>query len=454
MRITDPSPFDVTPRTRVGSLAARVLVDPRDAPMLALILVLGTVLLPFAAYLFLHPGYPLALIGPYAAILLFYVGPFTGLIHEMSHRTIFRSWAKPVMHALVLGLLAPLYGLGPSLFRTHHVGMHHPENNLADDLTSTQPYRRDSVLGFTRYYFLFLFLTLPELLAYQRRHGHGRMMRETIRGGVLHAVLVAAAMFANWRAALPLLIGSIAVTRFVLAAGNWAQHAFIDREDPADPLRNSTTCINTRFNHVAFNGGYHTTHHERVRAHWSERPALLARDLERYRSRGAVVFEGIDFGVLFLALMTKRYAFLARHRVLFGDAPRDQAAIVVELRRRTEPIPLRLRDSGTRRALAEEHEDRQTQAADAPHGGADREESAPHRGKKSQEAPPRREEARRRETDGASRQTDPQEGRRGPTAQTRHVARASTGDLIASVKDKSARRRRGPRCTPGPRPLR
>ncbi|HEY1956885.1 MAG TPA: fatty acid desaturase [Polyangiaceae bacterium] len=302
-----------------------------------MILVLTSVLLPFAAYLFLHPDCPAALLIPYAALLLFYVGPFTGLVHEMSHRKIFRSRA---LQLLVLGILGPLYGLGPSLFRTHHVGMHHPENNLADDLTSTETYRRDSIVDFGQYYFRFLFLTLPELLAYLRRHRRSRMMRQTIGGGAFHVLIVALGLFVNWRAALPLLIGSIVVTRFVLAAGNWAQHAFIDPADPADPLCNSTTCINTRFNHVAFNGGYHTTHHERVGAHWSERPAILARDLDRYRSRGAVVFEGIDFGVVFLALMAKRHVFLARHRVHFGGARRDSEAIVAELRQRTRPIRL------------------------------------------------------------------------------------------------------------------
>ena len=338
MVITDPSPADVLPRTLLGRLVARVLVDPRDAPMLRLILVLASLLVPFALYLFLHPGYPWALLTPYGAILLWYVGPFTGLVHEMSHRAIFRPWARPVFHFLVLGVLGPLYGLGPSLFRTHHVGMHHPENNLAGDLTSTQPYRRDSALHFGKYYVRFLFLTLPELLAYQWRRKHTRMMRETLGGCAFHALLVGCGLVVSWRAALPLWVVSIAVTRFVLAAGNWAQHAFLDREDPADALRNSTTCINTRFNHVAFNGGYHTTHHERVGTHWSERPAAMARNLDRYRSRGAVVFQGIDFGIVFAALMAKRYGFLARHRVHLGGAPREEESIVAELRQRTQPI--------------------------------------------------------------------------------------------------------------------
>ena len=47
--------------------------------------------------------------------------------------------------------------------------MHHAENNLLPDLSSTMPYRRDSAVDFLRYYFKFISLGIAELVAYFTR---------------------------------------------------------------------------------------------------------------------------------------------------------------------------------------------------------------------------------------------------------------------------------------------
>jgi hypothetical protein len=48
-------------------------------------------------------------------------------------------------------LLAPLFGVPPGVYRLHHVIMHHVEDNAAGwDLSSTEPFQRDSALSFVR----------------------------------------------------------------------------------------------------------------------------------------------------------------------------------------------------------------------------------------------------------------------------------------------------------------
>ena len=39
-------------------------------------------------------------------------------------------------------LLGPFFGETPETYFVHHVGMHHVEENLEDDLSSTMPYKR------------------------------------------------------------------------------------------------------------------------------------------------------------------------------------------------------------------------------------------------------------------------------------------------------------------------
>ena len=59
---------------------------------------------------------------------------------------------------------------------------------------------------------------------------------------------------------------------------------------------------------------------------------------ERYASEGAVVFEGLDYFMIWFLLMIKRYDVLARHYVdLRGEHP-SQQEIIALLRQRTRRI--------------------------------------------------------------------------------------------------------------------
>ena len=142
----------------------------------------------------------------------------------------------------------------------------------------------------------------------------------------------------NLEATLVVFVAPLVTTRFLMMAGNWSQHAFIDPIDPASDYKSSIVCINTRYNRRCFNDGYHVGHHVKANRHWTEMPDDFLSNRARYAAEGAVVFEGIDYFQIWVLLMLKRYNVLARHFVDLGERPRSRREIVELLRARTRPV--------------------------------------------------------------------------------------------------------------------
>jgi hypothetical protein len=120
--------------------------------------------------------------------------------------------------------------------------------------------------------------------------------------------------------------------------GNWGQHAFIDAKRPGDSYVNSITCINSGYNKRCFNDGYHIGHHIKQTRHWTEMPDDFRQNLAKYAEEKALVFEGVDFFVVWLWLMLGRYDWLARRFVHLGPARMSETEIVGLLRTRTARI--------------------------------------------------------------------------------------------------------------------
>ena len=155
-------------------------------------------------------------------------------------------------------------------------------------------------------------------------------------GGWLAAVMGLAIV--NLQATLVVFVIPMVAARFLMMAGNWAQHAFIDPDDPHNDRKNSIVCINTRYNRRCFNDGYHIGHHERPNLHWTEMPEDFLRKRQLYASEGAIVFDGIDYFQVWLLLMTQQYNVLARHFVELDGGERSPREIVALLRHRTQPV--------------------------------------------------------------------------------------------------------------------
>jgi fatty acid desaturase len=275
--------------------------------------------------------------GAYLAVVAYFAGPMILMLHNISHRRAFRP-RFDFIYRYIDWALGPMMGLTPNTYFAHHIGMHHAEGNLLADLSSTMPYQRDSLFDFGRYFFRFLLWGQVDLLRYLWRRRSRKLFWKVARGELIFYAVVALALWFNWQAALVVFVAPLVLIRFAMMSGNWAQHAFVDGEAPDNTFRNTITCINTLYNRRCFNDGYHIGHHLKPNRHWIEMPEDFLKNRQEYAREGAIVFDGLDYFMVWTCLMTKQYQVLARHYVQLEGSRPDEAAIADMLRQRTRRI--------------------------------------------------------------------------------------------------------------------
>jgi len=326
--------------TGLNRILASSLHDPRDLPMVHLLFGCATVgVLGLGLFFVRDPMWfwPLSV-----AYLLFwglgYLDRFILLLHCTSHRPLFKTaWMKHI----IPWAIGPFFGQTPQTYFVHHIGMHHIEDNLPGDLSSTMRYQRDRFGHWLHYLVSFLFTGLARLAAYHWRRGSKHMFWRLILGEASFWIVSALLATFNWQATLVVFVGPVIFVRTLMMAGNWGQHAFVDPAKPDETYRSSITCINTRYNRRCFNDGYHTVHHHKPRAHYTEMPGLFENNREAYGKADAIVFDGIDFFQVWLYLMTGQHKALARRFVRLPGAPeRTDDEVVAMMASRLKPFSL------------------------------------------------------------------------------------------------------------------
>jgi Fatty acid desaturase len=332
--LRDPTYIEPARRGFLERLALRLINDPRDLPFLRLMALLTVGVVATGVLLFVPGQFRWWLAAIHVALVLYFMGPFVLMLHCTSHRRLFRP-GLGLLNQYIPWIIGPFFGESPETYFAHHVGMHHPENNLEDDLSTTMFYRRDRVLDFLRYFFRFFFMVTVELSTYFVRTKRRSLMVRCLTGEFVFLAAVAALLWWNWEAAVSVFVMPYLVTRFGMMAGNWAQHAFIDRDSPDNCYRNSITCINSGYNRRCFNDGYHIGHHLKQTRHWTEMPEEFRQNLGLYSTERAVVFEGLDFFLVWALLMFKRYDVLADRFVALGSDTMSKDEVVALLKSRT-----------------------------------------------------------------------------------------------------------------------
>lgn len=314
--------------------------DERDLPFIYLCLKLTFINIPIAILLFtpIFTGWqwwiPAAI---YAAFVLYFSGPYTLMLHNTSHRRLFKNEYNFANH-YIPWVLAPFMGQSPETYFSHHVGMHHLENNLHDDKSSTMKYQRDSFKDFAKYSISFFFIGVAELAIYFKRKNLKKLFKMVVRGEILYILFIIAMGFIHLQATLYVLITPLVIVRFSMMAGNWGQHAFVDPKTPENNYRNSITCINHFYNRHCFNDGYHIGHHLTPNMHWTDMPGDFEKNKHLYAEENAIVFEGLDFNGVWLNLMLKRYDKLADHFVNIGNRFESKEDIIAMMKSRTQRI--------------------------------------------------------------------------------------------------------------------
>lgn len=335
IQLTDPTSAPVYEPSALQRFLESLLFDPRDAVFVRLWMRSVVLVVPAIGLMFWKFSW-------WAAPIMFVfqvawmTPPAILMLHNTMHRPFFKRWR--VMNRVVPYSMSALFGI-PTGYMEHHVAMHHMENNLRADLSSTMRYQRDSFAHWCVYTARFFLFSHFELTAYLVRKGRTALAIRAVSSDAVHLLSMLALCFVNAQATLVCFILPYITVRLAMMAGNWGQHAFIDASRPGDSYVNSITCINAAYNARCFNDGYHIGHHVKQNRHWTEMPQDFLDNLQRYRRENCVVFRGLDFFMVSVLLWTKQYRVLARQFVRLPGDERTDEEVIAFLKERTKAIP-------------------------------------------------------------------------------------------------------------------
>jgi fatty acid desaturase len=341
--ITDPVYREDKPLSKLDKFFISLIHDKRDLPFVYLTIRITAVLVPLAIIMYL-PGTPTALWWATAAAYFFFnnfvfKGSFGLMLHCTSHRIFFKKKYQALNYYLpwFLGLF---FGQTPETYYSHHIWMHHPENNLEEDKSSTMHYQRDSFRSFMRYFLNFFFIGMIELISYFKKKNRKNLIVKCLVGEFFFLFLCIGMSFISFKATLIVFILPFLISRFIMMVGNWTQHAFVASEDPGNAYKNSITCVNVKYNHKCWNDGYHITHHLKPGMHWTNHPVEFMKTLPLYAENKAIVFQGIGFLGIFLHLMRKDYEKLADNVVNINNTFSSKEELIELMKQRTRRIPV------------------------------------------------------------------------------------------------------------------
>jgi hypothetical protein len=225
-QLTDPVFVKPTQETILDRLFKGWIRDERDLPFIYLTCKITLTLWPLAIIMY-WPGvnnwvwWGAAIAYQFLNNLTF-KGPFGLMLHCTSHRVLFEKkyqfWNNYLPWAI-----GPLFGQTPESYYSHHIGMHHPENNMPDDDSSTMMYQRDSVKGFLHYLWSFVTFGVYDTARYHLRKKRNKLCVRLLRGELVFIAACIGLSFINFPATfvvfiLPFLISRVIGRNMLLSA--------------------------------------------------------------------------------------------------------------------------------------------------------------------------------------------------------------------------------------------
>jgi len=294
------------------------LVNPKDIIMIRLIFNITVTILPSAILLFYlrDPPFLLGIIH-LAMILVVYLQRFVLTLHFASHKSLF---ASPVFDLYVQYVISPFFGIPSGTYRSHHVVMHHIENNVFPyDVSSTMIYQRDNFYHFLCYWFRYLVAIWFQLPYYAWRRQRYELCLHTIAWTTSYWVVVTTLYSFAPAATMYVLILPFIIASFLLMFGNWSQHIFVDPARYDDSYALTYNLINTDMNKLTYNDGYHIVHHLYSQLHWSELPTYFLKHKAKFETNNSLTFEGLEYLQIGIYVFFGLYDRLAKHYVHLGS---------------------------------------------------------------------------------------------------------------------------------------
>ena len=318
-----------------------IVADERDLPLVYLLINVTATVVPLVMVLILSTPSHAYGIAYLATVFGLYLQRFMLALHYGTHVAVFRNnlFIGRTLNALAPMVLAPLFGIPSGVYALHHAVMHHVENNkVGKDLSSTAGFQRDSVLAFLAYWLRFTIGSCVELPMYAWKQKRYSMAAQCALGfaGTFAAYSFTARI--NSVAALWIFVVPYFVSSLALMFGNWSQHVFVDPDKPHCNYRLSYCAINHSDNQYTFNDGYHTVHHVNSRVHWSELPSKFLASLDDYAENDGLIFTGVGFFDVGIAVMCGKLDWLADKYVHVGQPSRSKEEIIALLRHRLRPV--------------------------------------------------------------------------------------------------------------------
>jgi fatty acid desaturase len=333
--------FIVPPTSALVRQLRSIVRDARDFPLVYLLInVVSTVPAMALALIAVQPSHALGA-GYLVTLYGLYLQRFVLALHYSTHSPVFRRqvFIGRALNAVAPLVLAPLFGIPSGVYTLHHAFMHDVEDKRrGKDLSSTAGYQRDSWLGFAAYWARFTtrsFVELPTYAIEKKRYG---LAIQCVVGFWATYAAYARVASVNSVAAFWILVAPYIVSSFALTFGNWSQHIFVDPDSPRCDYRLSYCVINHPDNQVTFNDGYHTVHHVNSNVHWSELPEKFIETLEDFAENDGLIFDGVGFFDVGLAVMLGKLDWLADKYVYVGQPTRSKAQIVEMLRYRLQKV--------------------------------------------------------------------------------------------------------------------
>lgn len=325
--LTDPV-VETQPKPNVlDRLFLPMMRDQRDLAFIRLALWLTIVFLPGVVYMFVPGNFRWWMAPIFWALYAWYLGPYILMLHNTSHRPLFKKQYS-FLNNYIPWAIGPVLGMSPDTYYAHHMGIHHADGNVPPDLSTTMPYQRDSFIDFLKYYLSFM-VSYPKLVQYFASRKRYKMLRMFLVGEIFYISLAIGLLFFNWAPAVVVFVVPFVVTRFMLMAGNWTQHAFVDPDNPKDDYGTVISFINSPYNHRCFNDGYHLGHHLKASRHWLDMPADFEDKKQKMIEAKSLVFTKVDYFYIFLLLMMKQYKRLTKYVVqLDPDNPMSEDEMI------------------------------------------------------------------------------------------------------------------------------